>query len=214
MSPFTPCAPVAPVGPAGPAGPAGAVGPVGPAGAVGPQGPAGTNGTNGINGINGINGTKGDKGDTGATGPAGAGALRVVDAGGAVVGMLAPPNSVVREIDGTWVQLALNATTASATEGFASCSTTAGSCATYYFSQAECQGPAYLLAASSLVQDAKVVDGEIRYPGGPVISRALESFKEDNGDCWALGGTLLDAAEMKSVPLPTLGLTAPFHVAR
>jgi hypothetical protein len=157
---------------------------------------------------------KGDKGDTGATGPAGAGALTVVDAGGTIVGMLAPPNSVLREIDGAWVQLALNSTTASGTEPFASCSTTMGYCATYYFGKAECQGPAYLLAASSLVQDAKVVDGEIRYPVGPVMPRPLASFRDDSGDCFALAGTRLDSAEMKSVPLSTLGLTAPFHLAR
>jgi hypothetical protein len=203
-----PPGPVGPAGPAGPSGTAGPAGPVGPAGPAGPIGPRGTAGTNGVNGL------RGDKGDTGATGPAGAGVLRVLDAAGTEVGMLALSNGVVREIDGMWVQLALNNTTASATEGFASCSTTIGWCATYFFAQPDCQGPAYLLTASSLVQDAKVVDGEIRYPAGPVTSRALGSFRDDNGECSALVGTRMDSAEMKSVPLSSLGLTAPFRVAR
>jgi len=191
-------------GPPGPAGPAGLNGTAGPAGPIGPQGTAGSNGVNGL---------KGDKGDTGAAGPAGTGMLRVVDAAGTEVGMLAPSNSVVREIDGTWVQLALNNTTASATEGFASCSPLTEFCMEYYFTEVNCQGPAYLATTSSLVQDAKVIDGEIRYPAGPVTSRALGSFMDNNGECSALG-TLMDSAEMKAVPLSSLGLTAPFHVAR
>ena len=130
--------------------------------------------------------------------------------------MLAPPNSAIREIEGTWVQLALNKTPASAIEGFASCSTMTEVCATYVFAQAECQGPAYLFRGveSRVVQDAMVIDGDIRFPAGPVTSRALQSFRDDNGECSPLGGTWMDSAEMKSVPLSSLGLTAPFHVAR
>ncbi len=209
--PAGPAGPPGPAGPAGPVGPAGAPGVAGPAGAVGPTGPAGTDG---INGINGTNGAKGDKGDTGATGPAGAGALRVVDAAGTEVGMLAPPNAVVREIDGTWVQLALNATTQSATEGFASCSVSTDFCMKYYFIEDGCKGPAYLSTVSSLVREGTVIDGEIRYPGGPVMSRAFASFSDDNNGCSVLGGTQMDSAEMKSLSLSSLGLTAPFHLAR
>jgi hypothetical protein len=153
---------------------------------------------------------KGDKGDTGAAGLAGSGALRVVDAGGAEVGMLAPPNNVIREIDGTWVQLALN----SATEGFASCSTRPEPCPTLFFMDIGCLGPSYLTPASSLVQDAFVIDGEIRFRAGPGTSQAPRSFMDQSLECWELGGTLMDLAGTKSVPLSSLGLAAPFHVAR
>jgi hypothetical protein len=153
---------------------------------------------------------KGDKGDTGATGPAGSGALRVVDASGTEVGLLAPPNGVIRDIDGTWVLLALGNTT----DGFAPCSTMPDGCGSYLFAQPECQGPAYTNAESRVVQDAKVIDGEIRFPVGRMTSRVLESFRDGNGDCWELGATQMNAAEMKSVPVSSLGLAAPFHVAR
>jgi hypothetical protein len=203
-----PAGPAGPVGPAGAAGPAGAPGAPGPAGAIGPQGPAGTNGSNGLNG------TKGDKGDIGATGPAGAGALRVVDAAGVEVGVLALPNGVVRDIEGTWIQIALNTTVAGATEGFASCSTSSDLCMKYYFVEDGCKGAAYLSTMSGLVREAIVVDGEIRFPAGPVTPRTFASFSDDNVGCWALGGTEKDSAEMKSVSLSSLGLTAPFHVVR
>jgi hypothetical protein len=65
-----------------------------------------------------------------------------------------------------------------------------------------------------MVQDAMVIDGDIRFPVGPVTSRSLESFRDDNGECSSLGGTRMDSAAMKSVPLSSLGLAAPFHVAR
>ncbi len=178
-----------PPGPAGPAGPAGSAGPVGPPGPVGPQGPA-------------------------ATGLAGAGALKVVDAVGAVVGLLAPPNAVVREIDGTWVQLELNDTTASATEPFASCSPM-GNCPTYWFTKTNCQGPSYEWPESSLVKEATVVRDEIRFRAGAVTSQVPKSFTDGSLECWEIGGeTPTDLAETKSVPLSSLGLTAPFHVAR
>jgi hypothetical protein len=84
---------------------------------------------------------------------------------------------------------------------------------TFYFEQDECQGPAFILTSTSLVLDGMVVDGEIRYPAGPVLSRAVRSVRGDSGNCSAFGGSR-DAAEMKGVPLSSLGLKAPFHVAR
>jgi len=128
------------------------------------------------------------------------------------VGILAPPNSVLLEVDGTWVQAPLNST-AGATEGFATCAMSSGNCPTYYFSSVDCTGPAYLGTMSSLVRDAMVVDGKLQYPGGPVLSRMFHSASFYGTDC-SLYGVGIDSAEMKSVPLSTLGLVGPFHVSR
>ena len=128
--------------------------------------------------------------------------------------MFGPPNSVIRDIDGTWVQLALNGTTASATEPLASCSRMTGDCPTYWFAQIDCQGPSYMSPASNLVQEAIVVEGEIRFRAGPVALETPKSFTDGSLQCGELGGTQMDLAETKSVPLSSLGLTAPFHVAR
>ena len=104
--------------------------------------------------------------------------------------MLALPNSVIREFDRTWVQLALNDGTASATEGFRSCSPMTDTCASYWFAQPRCEGPTYFAGENHLFQDAMVIDGEIRFPAGPVTSRELKSFEIDNGECWEVGGNL------------------------
>ena len=111
----------------------------------------------------GLTGAPGATGATGPAGPAGSGALRVVDSGGSEVGLLAAPNSVIRQIDGTWVQLALNSTASSATDGFASC-TAADGCRMINSPRPIRQGPAYFVTSNSLVQDGVVIDGNLLYP--------------------------------------------------
>jgi hypothetical protein len=167
-------------------------GDTGATGATGPQGPLGLTG---------------GKGETGPTGPAGPGALRVVDANGSEVGILAPPNGVIREIDGTWVQIPLNGT------GFAaSCSTASVGCLMYVFEDSSCGGSAYIAAGNGLVRDAMIVDGTIRYPAGPVVAeRPISAIRVDAGPCWPFPGTW-PSAEMKSVPVPAV--TTPFHLSR
>ena len=159
----------------------------------------------------GLTGAPGATGAPGPAGPAGSGALRVVDSGGSEVGLLAPPNSVIRQIDGTWVQLALNSTASSATDGFASC-TAADGCLVYYFTQANCQGTAYLVTSNSLVQDGVVIDGNLLYPQGAVASRTFQSVSPDGTSCSQYEGTM-DAAAMGSVAVSSLGV-APFHLSR
>jgi hypothetical protein len=181
---------------------------VGPAG---PAGPSGAKGDTGASGLQGIQGIQGATGATGATGPAGTGALRVVGADGNEVGMLAPPNKVIREIDGAWVEVALSSSSASAAGAFASCSAP-DVCATYYFTQDECQGTAYFVTSSSLVQDAVVVDDAVQYPAGQVSNRTFRSWKYNSDVCQA-SMQQFDSATVASVPTASLGV-APFHVSR
>jgi hypothetical protein len=130
--------------------------------------------------------------------------LRVVDANGIEVGIFAPPNSAIREIDGTWVQTELNGT------AFAPCSTSSTGCPWYVFESSTCDGPSYIFAGDGLVRNAVLVGNTIRYAAGPVSTMTINSLRvDDAGTCYQMSGTQA-SAEMKSVPAPT----APFHLSR
>jgi hypothetical protein len=132
--------------------------------------------------------------------------LRVVDANGNEVGILAPPNAALVQIEGTWVQIALKGSS------FDACSTASASCLMSVFEDATCGGPAYIAAGDGLVQTATIVDDVVRYPSGPVVAtREINSLRVDGGQCYPMSGTW-SSAEMKSAPAPNV--TAPFHLSR
>ena len=162
----------------------------------------------GSQGTPGYTGGKGDIGPAGPAGAAGSGALRVVDANGIDVGVLASSSSVIREIEGAFVLIPMNAA------GFPGCSTTVGNCMMYLFEKDTCAGTQYLPAENdNLVGDAYVVDDTIVYPVGPAATQSIRSYRTDSGTCYQINGSQ-QAVEVKSVPVSSLGLVAPFHVAR
>ena len=186
------------------------MGPAGSAGAAGLKGDTGATGAAGSQGTPGYTGGKGDIGPAGPAGPAGSGGLRVVDVNGIDVGMLSSSSSVIREIEGAFVQIPMNAA------GFSGCSTTVGNCMTHLFEKDMCAGTSYLspeYANDSLVPDAFVVDDTIVYPVGPAATQSIRSYRTDSGTCYQINGSQ-QAVEVKSVPVSSLGLVAPFHVAR
>ena len=222
---------VGPEGPRGESGPRGSAGDVGPAGPAGPQGDPGLKGDKGepgapgapgakgaqgdpgAPGMAGGKGDKGDKGDRGERGPAGQGSLRVLDANDAEVGMLLPPNSALLEVENTWVGIPLDNTSSS---GFAECT---GGCAVYYFEDDDCgaqSGSAGFLtiSAGSLVRDAFVANGEVQYGAGAVAPHVFRSQRFDQFDCSQMSPTRMDAAAVGRLPVSSLNLTAPFHLAR
>jgi hypothetical protein len=132
-----------------------------------------------------------------------------VDDAGKDVGTFVPGSvpAVILEVEGTWVQIGLTE------KAFTTCSAS-GFCGWYYFEDATCSGTPLTDSNGGLVQDAVVVDdGTIRYPAGPVAAHEVNSLQLPGGGCLAMPGTQT-AAEVKSSPLSTLGLTAPFHLAK
>jgi hypothetical protein len=216
---------VGPQGPRGTDGAPGAKGDSGPAGAKGDKGDKGEpgvagrgdkgdkgdKGDPGTSGANGLNGTNGQKGDPGERGPAGDGALQVVDANGKRVGPLVSPDAVIVNIDNEWVRIAPSGA------GFKSCtpSSSAPPCMMYMYAEAGCKGTRYKSAEDGLTQEALVIDGDIYYPSGVVAKRAVASYRYDTLDCVDVGsGFEALNAEMKSVPLSSLDVKGPFHLAK
>ena len=204
--------PQGPEGPQGESGQAGPAGPQGPQGDRGDQGPKGDKGDQGPKGDKGdpgqpgLNGAPGEKGDPGETGPAGPGALRVVDAGGADVGVFALPSSAIREINGTWVQLPVSG---------GSFTTCAAGCLLIMYADAGCTGTAFVNGIDGLVQAATIADDVVMYAAGPPATHDVQSFQMNGYPCVDLGySTPQQASEMRTVPLSSLGVAAGFHLVK
>ena len=161
----------------------------------------------------GLTGPGGAAGPTGPTGPAGPGPLHVLDANNADVGALWPPNNVVLQVDGTWVQMALSNAT---TTGFTDCT---GCSAFYYFEDSDCgvtsEGPAFLAVKSgALIRDAMVVNDQFEYPKGDITFHTFGSQLVDRQFCFEMVPAYTEGAALGSVPVSSLQLTAPFHLGR
>jgi hypothetical protein len=68
-------------------------------------------------------------------------------------------------------------------------------------------------AGAGLVQQANVVDDTILYPAGAATMRTINSLKVPGGGCMTFAGSIA-AADMISLPVSSLGLTGPFHLAK
>ena len=107
------------------------------------------------------------------------------------------------------MRLALNATSSSDTQGFASCD----GCVSYFFTEANCGGSKFVSPSNTLLQEATLIGADILYPGSAVSYHRFMSVEWDGITCEGYNGGS-DSVEMKSVPLSSLGLQAPFHLAR